>query len=166
MVSRHQWRPDEPGRRSKAAPPEFESIQQAAEHVGDFLITKKRGDKTIVVLKDSAPQWVEDTAFEAHAGMIADDYKYEYINEALDRFFEEDDPDVVFENIEADVYNYDLLTWVASHGERPGYVDEATQEIGHSDLGMIGDLMLGQIREKDEVFGIIRMKLEDLVRVQ
>ncbi len=149
--------------RSKAEAPDFGSVQEAAEHISKFLETRKRGDKKFVTFNDSAPQWMVDIAHEAHGDMMPNDHKYEFISEAIDRFSEEEDPDRAMEDIEPDIYTGELLEWVASHGERPGYVDEAVAEFGHSDQGVVGDIGMGQYMEKTEVYGSIRNSLENLV---
>lgn len=47
-----------------------------------------------------------------------------------------------------------------------GYVDSATEELGHSDQGVAGDIGQGQLAEKEEVFGQVLDALAELVENQ
>ena len=92
--------------------------------------------------------------------MAPDDWKYQFVLEAVVALSEADDPDDI--QLEADVYNSELLQWLASHLERAGYVDEAVQEygIGTKDFDLMSCIGLGQLREKEEVLSIVRSYLE------
>lgn len=142
------------------------NIQELADYAEQFFEQKTRPDGTrFWTLKDRHPTWLKDLVFKAHEDMLPDDYKYEYVVDALEALSEGDDPDSPRD--EADVYNSDLLKWLSSHGERSGFVDEATKEFGHHpDLGIMGDIMYGQSAEKEQVWysvvGSLNSRLEDI----
>lgn len=130
-------------------------IKELAEHARSFFTTHKRGEEEIYVTEKRHPTWIHKMIFRIHdnGNILPDDYKYEYTVDALDLLAEGNDPEDT--QLEPDVYNHDLLKWLASHLERVGYVDEAAEDMGHSDQGIIGDIAQGQWREKDEVFHLV-----------
>jgi hypothetical protein len=150
----------------------------AREMYEAFESDKRDNGDTFWKLKDGSPEWMKDVCFQAHkdgspgimgepgqGAMMPDDYRYEFIFEAVSSIEEADedaDLDEVRDEIEADIYTYDLTKWLNSRADRIGYVDEAVSELGHSDMGIIGDIMMGQIAEKQEVFDRVREALEKL----
>ncbi len=140
--------------------------QELATHALRFFErrTRRRGeDETqFYTLTERYPTWVMEMVHTAHEDMMPNDYKYQYVVDTLDALSEGQDPDEALYEIEADVYNYDLLQWVQSHGERVGFVDEATRELGHhAELGMMGDIMMGQVQEKQQVWQSVASALQE-----
>jgi len=118
-----------------------------------------RDDSVVYYRKDpAAPEWVTDLALHAHGDMLPDDWRYEFIVEALDALAETEDPDEI--QLEADVYNTRLIAWLGSHSHRAGYCDEAREEFSSGSDGIIDQIMLGQYAEKQEVLGIVRAFIE------
>ncbi len=117
--------------------------------------------------KDGAPKWIKDLCQKAHDTggghlMLPDDFRYEFIVNALDALSEHEDENDALDSLEPDIYNSELHKWLSSHLERAGYVDEAVKEMGgHSDNGIDGDIALGQLHEKREVFFHVKKALED-----
>ena len=141
-------------------------IQELATHALRFFErrTRRRGeDETqFYTLTDRHPTWVKEMVYSAHEDMMPNDYKYQYVVDTLDALSEGQDPEEALYEIEADVYNYDLLRWLESHGERVGFVDEATRELGHNaELGIIGDIMMGQVQEKQQVWQSVVSSLRE-----
>jgi hypothetical protein len=137
------------------------TIKELADQVyAQFEKRTRDNGREFWVLKDGKPEWVQDLCHEAHGDMAPDDWKYQFVLEAVAAFSEADDPDDV--QLEADVYNSELLQWLASHLARAGYVDEAVQEygIGTKDFDLMSCIGLGQLREKEEVLSIVRNYLE------
>lgn len=137
------------------------TIKELADQVyAQFEKRTRDNGREFWALKDGKPEWMQEMCHEAHGGMLPDDWKYQFVLEAVVALSEADDPDDV--QLEADVYNHELLQWLASHLERAGYVDEAVQSYGIESKGF--DLMqviaLGQLHEKEEVLGIVRSYLE------
>lgn len=136
-------------------------LQKLADEVRGHFKTFRRGDdkEDHWSLKDDAPEWIrDDVCYEAHGSMMPDDHKYAFIVEALDALAENEDPDDI--DLEADIYNADLLKWVSSHLERAGYVEEAIEESGGEHPGFFESLMMGQAAEKREVLYSVRQSLE------
>ncbi len=125
---------------------------ERAERADGTLYTRTRGD---------APDWVSDLVREAHVGMLPDDWRYETIREACGAI-EDADEDAELDDLPhefangMDVYTHDLVAWLGSHGGRPGYCDEATEEFGSPVPDTIDRrIMLGQYAERLELFGLV-----------
>ncbi len=141
-------------------------IKKLAREALDQLTSDKRDDGTTFYTwkGNNYDSWYHDMAHKAHGDMFPDDYKYEFIRDSLYIIEEASDLDDVTQDIDSqvDVYNYQLIKWLASHGERAGYVEEATAELGHSkDMGLMGDLMAGQFMERQEVYSRVKNYLEE-----
>lgn len=140
-------------------------IQELAKHARTFFKTFRRPEDPEGVghytLKDPHPIWIEEMSRAVHddSQWLPDDYKYEYMVQALDSLEEGNDPEEPY--IEADVYNSDLLDWLASHSYRAEFVNEAVKDMGHSENGIIGDIGTGQYAEKREVWDRVLQALRD-----
>lgn len=133
-------------------------LQTLAAEVRKMFVCKKRDNgASFWSIPGDKPKWITDLCREAHGDMMPDDYKYEYIVEALDRLKDGDEDG---DEIEPDVYNSDLSKWMGSHSDRGWYVDEAVKEFGHSEDGIYADMMMGQVQEKREVFYSVKQSLE------
>jgi len=125
----------------------------AGETLKQFVRRTRVDGKKFWCLSDSFPGgWISDMIHAAHCDAIPDDYKYKFIVESLGMIAESADPEGI--DMEADIYNAALTDWLGSANYRPGYVDEAIDELGHTDT-IIGDIQQGQIREQQEVFEIV-----------
>lgn len=112
-----------------------------------------REDEYYWRMKDKLPIWVHDLTFKAHdnGNILPDDYKYEYIVDALDRLEDGHDPESP--ELEADVYNNDLVRWLGSLVHRADYVDEGVEDYGWDEEGgIMRAIAMGQIREREEIF--------------
>jgi len=139
-------------------------IQKKASDYLEWFEVKTRGNgETYWTMKDGEPEEVQDMVRRAHAGMMPDDYKYDYVTESLEALVSYDDPDDIQGEIEADVYDGALLKWVGSHLNRAGYVEEGVKEFGldTKDFDLFKVLSMGQYLEKCEVFGIVRSWIEN-----
>lgn len=120
--------------------------------------------KPIVQMRRDAPDWVTDLVREAHGSLLPDNFRYETIRDALDRIADsagQDENEVSNEfSDEADVYNSDLLEWVGSHSNRPGYVDEARDEFGEP-RDFYHGLQMGQYLERGEIFRLVHESLSE-----
>ena len=130
------------------------------------IASRENGDK-FWRKKEDAPEWVYVMSLDAHKGMLPDDWRYQFIVNALDSFSEcagEDWDDVIAERADSDtsVYNIELLDWLGSHGDRAGYVDEASKERDFiAEPGIMHRIMLGQYAERTEVYQSVRRSIED-----
>ena len=137
------------------------TLQELANRVLARLETKTRdnGNDFISLSSGTAP-WMKELARTAHAGMLPDDFKYAFIQEALQAISEHDDADDALDSLEADVYNADLLAWLSSNLTRSSYVDEAVSNFGAASDTM-QNIQMGQVEEKREVFNLVRTALEE-----
>lgn len=136
------------------------TLETLAAEANRMLTSKTRGDRRIVVPVDDAPEWFTDLCHHAHGDMMPDDWRYEFIEDALCQLEngEEDARDVD----DAYPYTHDRLNWLASRADRSGYVDEAASELGRPDT-FDGEIALGMWWEMREVLGLVREKLEERI---
>lgn len=140
-------------------------IQELAKHARTFFKMFKRPEDPENVahytMKVPHPIWIEEMSRAVHddGQWLPDDYKYEYMVQALDSLEEGNDPDDPY--IEADPYNSDLLDWLTSHSARADFVNEAVRDMDHSKDGILGDIGYGQYAEKREVWDRVLQALRD-----
>ena len=132
------------------------TVQKLATEAYGYLDTKT--DRGVWAMKDGTPEWVRDLIYEAHGGMMPDDFKFRFVAEALSALADSEDTDEAREGLEPDVYHGRLLEWVGTNLNRAGYVDEVIEEGGVSDFFSL--LQAGQARELDEVFTLVLSALE------
>lgn len=138
------------------------TIQELARYYADMFITAPRENgETYVTLRDSNED-LTTLIRDAHGEMMPNDYKYQFIREALEAVADSDDIDDIC--LEPAIYYSDLLDWVSSNLTRPTYVDEAVEELGYKDF--YNSLMIGQLREKEEILYSVRSSLESLLDSQ
>lgn len=140
-------------------PEEVEPIKALADYAYKFFEHKKRGEaedaKRFWALTNRYPTWIEAMVRVVHddSQWLPDDYKYQYIIDTLNNLSEGWDPEEGMYDLEADVYNHDLLEWLGSHNARAEYVDEVVEETGWpKDGGLFVALQYGQQREMQEVW--------------
>jgi len=137
-------------RRNPEADPE--AVKAAAEEALRYFKKGTRTDGREYWYTDQEPGWVRDLRYDAHGDMFPDDWKHEFIVEALNHITELDDPEDGPE-LEADPYTSDLLQWLSSNITRTSYVDEGVGDAGWpSEGGIVSAISYGQLREKEEVF--------------
>lgn len=127
------------------------------------LTMSKRNEDTIITVRDDAPEWVTDLCRDAHGTMLPDDFIFATIAECLDAIIEADgDTDSI--ELEADIYNGQLTTWLSSSNIRIGYVDDAMEQNGLGGLGsgIIEMIQAGQHLEKTEILSCVVSSLENL----
>ncbi len=135
----------------------------ALEHFETF--TRSDSNEHFYKLTDTRPEWLYDLVQSAHDGMFPDDFKYEFIHDALSIIAEDDyDEDRVSESIDSDVdvYTHRLLSWISSNLGRMSYVDDAVSEYGWPEQGLSQALMQGQYREREEVYNAVCSALDDV----
>lgn len=140
-------------------------IQELADHAMKFFeVFTRAPEDSHWKLKDRRPVWLKDLVMHVHddGRFLPDDYKYDWTYETLEAIAGGADPEDGANELEADVYTSDLYEWLRSHMERSGYVDEATGELGHNkEMGIVGDIMMGQVQEKQEVWRRTVAQLEE-----
>ena len=130
---------------------------EIAQQFADAWTTDARNDgATFYKLRDGSPQWMTDAIHEAHGDIMPLDWIYEHCSRVVDMMTEyepEDWDDSVSEWADGlvDVYNADRARWLALHLEFAGFVDEAVEEFGHSDQGVMGDIGMGQFKLLEQI---------------
>jgi predicted DNA-binding protein len=140
------------------------TVQELAdEYYKNFEKKKRDNGEEFWVKKDGAPEELGELVREAHGDMFPDDYKYEFIEEALARISEtEDENSLESPELEPDVYTHDRLKWLSSNLGRPYYVDEAIKDFGKADT-IIDDIGMGQLKEKEEVYFAVLQGLKKIL---
>jgi len=112
-------------------------------------------------IKNGAPEWVQELVWVAHneGEILPDDCRYRFIVEALGALAEGE------HNLEPDVDINRLLSWLDDYPSyRMGIIDEVVSEFGWS--GLFEALQAGQLKEKEEVLGIVKQFLEKEIAVK
>jgi hypothetical protein len=135
------------------------TIQNKAEEALKLFTRKTRdnGEK-FWSTETERPEWLHDLIFAAHADMLPDDFKYDFIVQSLAALSDGDDPDEI--TLEPSDYYSELTAWLGSNSERPGYCDEADMP---EDADMYSRIAEGQRIELREVFSVVLAHLSDEV---
>ena len=134
-------------------------VQELAREANSYL--RRDRERDILLPADGAPQWFTDLCHAAHGGMMPDDWRYEFIQDALSAIEDGADED----RLDLDAlypYTADRLAWLASHLDRPGYCDEAAAEAGGPPGDILALVAWGMDRELREVFESVRARLEEI----
>lgn len=140
------------------------TIQQLATEANGFLY---RSENTNSILKkDGTPEWVEELYKSAHQSLVGlmfpDDWRYEFIEDALSAFSDTDD----VEDVQPDVdnlypYTADRLRWLSSRLDRMAYCDEAMEQLAGKFESTDKLIALGMWYEMHEVFDIVHQSLTE-----
>jgi hypothetical protein len=126
--------------------------------------TRNNGEE-FVKTKEGRPDWLENLIFTAHGNMMPDDYRYKFIEDALQYISDQDeDADLDRPEIEADTYTSDLTKWLNSRNDRVYYLSEALEEYGTNDGFQA--LYLAQLCERGEVYDSVLSSLRELCGAQ
>src|SRR5881394_1069495 len=134
-------------------------VQQLAREANGYL--RRDTDRDILLPADGAPPWFTDLCHHAHGSMMPDDWRYEFIQDALNAIEDGADED----RLDLDAlypYTADRLAWLASHLDRPGYCDAAAEEAGGPPADVLAFVAWGMDRELREVLDLVRSKLEEI----
>lgn len=116
------------------------------------------------------PEWVHGLVRQAHGDMLPDDWRYEAIRDALsaiegsgaESIDNLDDVDHEYADGKVDIYTGDRIAWLASHGVRADYCDEAQDEgVASESAGVVELIGAGQYMEAREVFASVVRSLRD-----
>lgn len=119
-------------------------------------ITRNNGDT--VWITENAPEWVNNLCHKAHGEMLPDDWRYQFIHQALCALSESEDWDDV--ELEADIYTNELTAWLHSRADRVYWLTEALTEFGPINDGFQA-LQTAQYLEKREVLEIVKEALNN-----
>jgi hypothetical protein len=137
----------------------------AKEALGWFITDTRDNGEEFVKTKEGRPDWLENLIFTAHGNMMPDDYRYKFIEDALQYISDQDeDADLDRPEIEADTYTSDLTKWLNSRNDRVYYLSEALEEYGTNDGFQA--LYLAQLCERGEVYDSVLSSLRELCGAQ
>lgn len=153
----------------KSKPATFVSL--AAEMAASFVSETRADGTPFTKLSPDAPAWIGDgwdgITGQCHKAIDSrgpDDWIYSMIPilaDALTSYGDEHTPETIRDHVseiadsQVDVYNADRYKWLASHLLNAGLVDEAVEELGHSDQGISGDIGQGQYRAYETIANTI-----------
>jgi hypothetical protein len=103
---------------------------------------------------------LQQLCFNAHDGMLPDDYKYQFIVEAL-ALLADHDADEASQLVEADSYTHQLTAWLHSSTSRVYYLTEALEVYAPKDGFQL--LALAQYIERAEVLDHVLTSLDAIV---
>ena len=135
------------------------TIQEKAEvFESQFVLKNRDNGNAFYCLIDNADEDLRDLIHSAHDDLMPDDYKYQFIYDAIsgiskDRHYSE--------VISADVYTSALTAWLNSSNGRVYYLTEALESFQPSDG--FNALTIAQEIEKEEVYRSVLSSLEQLV---
>lgn len=131
----------------------YNAIKKLAQTMLNRAHKKERDNKSEYWVIEKSEPWMTDICREAHDGgnILPDDFRYAFIVEALSAICDHDDVDQARESLEADIYNNELTSWLASRLDRSSYCDQAKDDFG-ANRDIIANLSMGQLLEKWEVF--------------
>lgn len=124
--------------------------------------TRPTTGETFRKLKDDAPEWMTTVCRKAHddARILPDDWRYAFIEQAVDALAEHEDADEARSSLEPDIRTSDLTAWLHSLNGRVYYVGEALSEYGTFRDGF-QLLAAAQMIEMEEVFQQVVAALKD-----
>jgi hypothetical protein len=126
--------------------------------------TRDNGEE-FVKTKEGRPDWLKNLIFTAHGDMLPDDYRYKFIEDALQYIADQDeDADLDRPEIEADTYTSELTKWLHSRNDRVHYLTEALEEYEIKDG--FRALRVAQLCEREEVYYSVLSSLRELCGAQ
>lgn len=138
----------------------------AKEALSYFERITRSNDSEAYITKPETPHWLTNLIRFAHIDFMPDDWKYEFIHNALLHYADNDfDDDDLPEAIDSclSIYNHELLKWVSSNLNRSSYVDDAVNEWAvDRPFNLYEALTSGQYKELEEVFHSVADSLKDL----
>ena len=132
------------------------TISELAATANRFLVRDRERD--MVLPTADAPEWLTDLCRDAHGTMFPDDWRYEFIQDALNALEDDEDAEPDVDSLYP--YTADRLKWLASHLDRPGYCDAAVQDMGLTFTDTVTLIGWGMAAELSEVFELVRGFLE------
>ena len=138
------------------------TIQSLAREMSlAFESATRTNGETFCKLQDGSPEWMTTVCREAHdeAKLLPDDWRYAFIEEAVDAMAEYEDSDEALASLEPDIYTGELTAWLHSLNSRVYYLDEAQTQFGPFRDGF-QLLAAAQMLEKEEVFHQVVTALE------
>lgn len=135
---------------------------------GYFQRKTRDNGTAYVAFAEDRPEWVYDAVMEAHDGEMPDDWRFDICDSLFGEIDEDTDEDSLSEIVDGlvDVYNSDLVNWLAGHLDRASYVDEAAEEFGVGDSPDVHNMIgMGQYVCIDQMAHIIFTAIKENAEV-
>ena len=138
------------------------TIEQLAAEMNAQLESKVRDNgESFACLKDGRPDWMEEAAHAAHGDMLPDDWRYEFIEDALTQMENGDtDPDDISQRY---CRTHQQTGWLHSRNDRHDYCDEVRENYGEWTSGIMALIAAGMQAEYEETFRLLYEFLENRV---
>jgi hypothetical protein len=141
--------------------------QIKADELMTFFVFKKRNDGSeFYSLIDNAPEYLTELVHNAHNDFMPDDYKYEFIYDALDIIRDYEDEDYYYEGLDnyTECHTAKLLTWLASNINRMNYLEDVINNMFPAGNVKIFDALMGaQYTEREEVLNSVLSSIDSLI---
>ena len=136
-------------------------IIEHAKTMRESLEYKSVGNEMRYFLADSRADWMHEVMHAAHSSMMPDNYRYEMVADCLRALIDADSIDEARDTLVdlVPIYNGELTAWLASHGSRIQWVDEAIENDGNLE-NLLQALSAGYFLELSEVFELTIAALE------
>lgn len=139
------------------------TLKELTQQFIDGFVKDTRVNGEEYTYSNSGIEWHGAAIRAAHGGMMPDDTRYKMIVECLesicysitDTTTQDFDDIEVSENVNSlvDIYNNELLLWLASALSRSFYCDEAAEQgFINEDATMFERISAGQFMEYEEIF--------------
>jgi hypothetical protein len=142
------------------------TIQQLASDALSYLVRRHRTDvypQSYILLHQEAPEWMRDLVYSVHDGMLPDDWRFAFIQEALDDIANGGDDAIECASKNESVYTSDHISWLGSHISRWAIVDEATAEYDlPANAPLSHRVNVGMHAERIEVYNLVLEALRTL----
>jgi hypothetical protein len=153
---------------------DYTQIKNIANKILPYFITVERNSGLIVILKNGTPEYIKDLVLKAHGDpesgifFLQDDWRYEFVHDALRAIVDTDDLEDAFESITPNVYTAELTAWLNSNIQRIYYLNDAIQEMVEIGAKYDGFTLLARAQriERVEVFNLIVDELLELIDVE
>jgi hypothetical protein len=145
--------------------------QLAALFANSFERKERPNGENFYCLKDGTPDWIKEAVHQAHGDLFPNDWIYaqcKAIAQDMTEYEPEDWMDSVSDwaDSNVDIYNSDRAAWLGSHLHFGEAVDEAVEELGHSDQGIYGDIAQGQYKVLEQIAYVLIQAVEDQAEVE
>jgi hypothetical protein len=142
--------------------PTLQSLAAEMSQAFEGALRSATGE-TFRKLKDDAPSWMTTVCRKAHddGNFLPDDWRYVFIERAVDALAAYDDVDDARSSLEPDIYTHELSEWLHSRNSRVHYLGEALTEYGTFHDGF-QVLAAAQMIEMEEVFQQVANALTEM----
>lgn len=141
------------------------TLQELAKEVRSEFSLDTRTDGAEFWKRESiADDWIQELCHTAHGEMLPDDFRYEFIVDALDALSEEEDEDDARDALPEEIYTHKLIQYMASNAYRIEATEEALHEaIASGDItpGIGTAISRAMCEEQTEVFYSVLSSLQE-----